>query len=481
MTESGATVGAAVVHVTSAPAARYGAASVEGPELDPSAPRTTSLASLRTLFGEAGLDAARGGTAAWSPLTAFVQPGDRVVVKPNWVHHANKSGAGEDALVTHGEVIAALLEYLVAARPGSTVVGDAPVQGCDFEALRRLVGAEAMERRFGPRLPGLRIADFRRKVLARPAFGGRAAATSRRDDEYVLFDLGRDSLLEPISRDSDRFRVTMYDPRALRATHGPGRHQYLVAREVMEADVVFNVPKLKTHKKAGITAALKNVVGINGHKEYLPHHRRGGSESGGDNYAGRARTKRLAELAADGMNLASSARLRGALGFAMRGLVRLGTLLGEDGNLDGSWSGNDTVWRMTLDLDRVLLYGRPDGTLSKTPMRRVVTLTDAIVAGEGEGPLAPTPLPLGLMTLATNQAAAEVVHCHLLGLDPRRLPLVRHAFDQHTFPLAPCALGDVRLVYRGAPAELHARPWGARRARVPRGWRGACELTEGST
>ena len=55
-----------------------------------------------------------------------------------------------------------------------------------------------------------------------------------------------------------------------------GRHRYLVARELIEADVVFNVPKLKTHKKAGVTGALKNLVGINGHKAYLPHHRKGG-------------------------------------------------------------------------------------------------------------------------------------------------------------------------------------------------------------
>ena len=85
------------------------------------------------------------------------------------------------------------------------------------------------------------------------------------------------SLLEPIA--SDRrvdFRVTMYNPDLMRQTHGRGRHQYLIAREVIEADVVINVPKLKTHRKAGITGALKNLVGINGNKDYLPHHRLGG-------------------------------------------------------------------------------------------------------------------------------------------------------------------------------------------------------------
>jgi len=29
----------------------------------------------------------------------------------------------------------------------------------------------------------------------------------------------------------------------------------------------------------------------------------------------------------------------------------------------GNWHGNDTVWRMSLDLNRILLYGNPDGSL----------------------------------------------------------------------------------------------------------------------
>jgi hypothetical protein len=97
--------------------------------------------------------------------------------------------------------------------------------------------------------------------------------------------------------------VTQYDPRKLALAHRLGRHQYPIAREVFEADVVFNVPKLKTHKKAGITAALKNLVGINGNKDFLPHHRVGGSLLGGDCYAGVGPLKRAAEFCLDRANL----------------------------------------------------------------------------------------------------------------------------------------------------------------------------------
>ena len=73
----------------------------------------------------------------------------------------------------------------------------------------------------------------------------------------MLFDLGEESLLEPISETQGAFRVTCYDPRRMIRTHTLGRHRYLVAKEIIEADVVINLPKLKTHKKAGVTCALK--------------------------------------------------------------------------------------------------------------------------------------------------------------------------------------------------------------------------------
>jgi hypothetical protein len=35
----------------------------------------------------------------------------------------------------------------------------------------------------------------------------------------------------------------------------------LIAKDVLEADIIINLPKLKMHKKAGVTNALKNFVG----------------------------------------------------------------------------------------------------------------------------------------------------------------------------------------------------------------------------
>jgi hypothetical protein len=269
----------------------------------------------------------------------------------------------------------------------------------------------------------------------------------------------------------------MYNPDLMSRTHAPGRHQYLIAREVLEANVVLNLPKLKCHVKAGITGALKNLVGINGNKEYLPHHRKGGSESGGDCYAGGSWLKSQAEHLLDTANRRAPGAVQSALSGASERLVLLAAKFGGDTNLEGNWHGNDTVWRMCLDLQRILHYGRMDGTLGEAPQRRVLTLTDAIVAGEGEGPLAPEPVPAAFVTFAANVAAAEWAHAYLMGLDPARVPLLREAFGAFQHPLAGFPPSAVRACLRtGQVPASELRPFDGRAFRLPAGWRGHCEL-----
>jgi hypothetical protein len=276
--------------------------------------------------------------------------------------------------------------------------------------------------------------------------------------------------------DAGRFRVTAYDPEKLTATHQPGRHEYLIAREVLDADVVVNLPKLKCHMKACITGALKNLVGINGHKEYLPHHRKGGSGTGGDCYPGSPLWKQWMETALDAVNRGGRGRVaRSGLGRVLAGFRKLAALAGADDNLEGAWYGNDTVWRMCLDLNRILKYGTPDGHLALFPQRTVVNITDAIVAGEGEGPLKATPVNAGFLTGALNAAAADYVHARLMGFDPERIPIVREAFANLALPLADFPPDAIR--FRPGACELSGADVIPLRNFVPpRGWRGHCEL-----
>jgi uncharacterized protein (DUF362 family) len=469
-----------LVGVAQAPAARYGATTaIAAPELPGGVAADVALVTLRALLVDLGLDAAHAGTAQWNPLGAIVRRGARVVVKPNWVLHDNQGGYGLESLVTHTSVLDAILTYLHAAEPSSVICGDAPIQGCHFDVLRERMGIDAMVARHRAAGLPVEVRDFRRKVLL-GRHGDPQVLTERRDAEYVLYDLGTESILEPITTREGEFRVTMYNPELLARTHAPGRHQFLVAREVIDADVVINVPKLKTHMKAGVTGALKNLVGINGLKDYLPHHRKGGSASGGDCYAGGSRLKATAEELLDVANRTDSLGVRKALSVAARACNFVDARLSGDRNLEGAWHGNDTVWRMCLDLQQLLRYGRGDGTIADVPQRLVVSLTDAIIAGDGVGPLANSPAPLGVLTLGTNPAAAEWVNTWLMGLDPERVPIVREAFGALPRAVADCAPAAVRARLEGQdvdPSSLVGR-FGAP-VRLPAGWAGHCEAALG--
>jgi hypothetical protein len=321
------------------------------------------------------------------------------------------------------------------------------------------------------------LKDFRRTIRPDGKLATKAKEGCSPLNEFLLYDLGGDSSLEEITTLSSEFRVTMYDPDLLRRTHCPGKHQYLIARDAIESDVVINVPKLKTHQKACITGALKNLVGINGHKEYLPHHRKGAPQNGGDCYAEQSNLKTLVEDLLDATNQARSGVSRWLLANTVRAGMGFGKILSLDGNYEGAWHGNDTVWRMVLDLQRILRYGRKDGTLTDSPQRTVLTVTDAIIAGEGDGPLAPTSIELGMMILGTNNAAVEWINALLMGLSPDRIPLTREAFAHHRYSLADFLPADISVFVDGQLVNLgeiflrYGRPF-----RLPKGWRGEASL-----
>jgi uncharacterized protein (DUF362 family) len=413
------------------------------------------------------------------PFGKVILRGARVLIKPNFVMHENHGPWGIEPLVTHASLIRAAVESVLRTDVAEVIVGDAPLQACDLGQLLAATGLDVWAEglmQADSRFKGIR--DLRRTTCAIVDGVRIVSENLQPEDQFVLFDLGEESLVDPITDDRKALRVTCYDPQLLAKTHAPGRHQYLVSRHVIEADVVINIPKLKTHKKAGVTCALKNLVGINGNKEYLPHHRLGGSEGGGDCYPGNSLIKRTSERVADARNRTTSWTLGKIWHGASVQLDRLMRLSGDEVGIEGAWSGNDTVWRMCLDLNRILLYGRADATMSTQVQRRVIHLTDAVIAGHGDGPLAPEPLPLGMILAGDNAAAMDFVGALLLGYAPERIPIVREAFKTFPYPLTAFASDDVVVtgdIGHGSAREvLKARPKPIRMS-YPAGWRSSVD------
>lgn len=414
------------------------------------------------------------------PFGNLIGAGSRVLIKPNFVLHYNQGSGGMEPMVTHSAVIKAVVKAALQANPAEVLVGDAPIQSCHFSKLLEASGVDvwaAELMRTDPRFKGFK--DFRR-TTCEYVNGVRIAEEDILPQEaFELFDLGTESLLEPITDVNDAFRVTCYDPRVMAKTHAPGTHRYLVAKDVMEADVVINLPKLKTHKKAGITCALKNLIGINGNKEYLPHHRLGGSDLGGDCYPGHNKVKRVLEFVTDQQNLTTSQVAGRVWGGVATQLGRVLHVMGDGLGIEGSWSGNDTIWRTGLDLNRIILYGRAGGMMAKSPQRTVIHLVDAIIAGQGDGPLAPDPLELDVLFAGGNAAAVDLLGALILGYDPQRISIVRGAFEQFQWPITSFEPHDVLL----------SGDWGAGRVNDvlagkefdvvhPLGWRDAARNNE---
>jgi hypothetical protein len=236
--------------------------------------------------------------------------------------------------------------------------------------------------------------------------------------------------------------------------HSNGHHRYKVSRSIIAADVFINIPKMKTHKKAGITCSLKNLVGINTYKNWLPHHSEGTPEDGGDQFPQTSvKNKAEAVLLHKFAEFLWSHQRMGKWLVPVKGLGR--ALFGDTRSVirSGNWYGNDTIWRMILDLNKLLLYANSDGTLRKDDVascKNYISVVDAILAGEGNGPEAPDAKYRGLLLAGTNAVAVDAVCAKLMGFDWRKIPSIKNAFDIRHYPICNFRYEDIRLISTSA-------------------------------
>jgi hypothetical protein len=266
----------------------------------------------------------------------------------------------------------------------------------------------------------------------------------------AAFDLGTLSEFAGHSGTGHYFGAD-YDVAEINRHHAGGRHEYLIAGSALECDVVFSLPKLKTHKKAGITVSLKNLVGITADKNWLPHHTEGDPRAGGDEHPDPDWKHRMERKLSQYFSQLTL-RVPGAGSWIHRKARRVGTpLFGDTDEVvrSGNWWGNDTVWRMCLDLNKIIFYGNRDGTL-RAPLpgqrKRHLVLVDGVIAGEGRGPLNPDPVEAGLLVFGSHPTSVDAACAYLMGFDPERIPIVREAFRCANYPLAEWNWQDVSIV-----------------------------------
>jgi uncharacterized protein (DUF362 family) len=358
--------------------------------------------------------------------------GKHILIKPNWVNH-DRNQEDDICLRTHNNLILAVVKVLLTYNPLKITIGDAPIQGCNWDKMCLVSFVnEVSILSISSQIPII-IKDFRR--VAFDSSNNKVSDERNPISDYIIFDAGVKSFLEPISfSKKDLFRVAHYDYKRLAEMHHKGVHKYCITKILFEADIVISMPKIKTHQKAGITGALKNLVGINGDKDYLPHHRKGGTKKGGDSYPGNNTFVNISERLLDISNKNIGKPL---FRYCQKMAIAFWKLSkpGKDVQWGAAWYGNDTTWRMVLDLNQIAIYGNIDGTLADKPQRQIYSLCDAIIGGQGDGPLLPKPLALGFLSFTNNAALNDYIFACIMKLNPEKIALLTNAFQlfEHNF------------------------------------------------
>jgi uncharacterized protein (DUF362 family) len=373
----------------------------------------------------------------------FVRPGDRVVLKPNWVkeHDERHPGPGQwEHVVTHPTVIEGVIRW-VAPRlegRGTIILCDAPQTDSSFATLRKYCGLDQMVAACQADFPGVQIVllDLRPEewhavdgvTVSKVELPGDPLGSTHvqldADSEFVRFHgLGK-------------LYGASYNMAETNERHQDETHEYMLCRTPMDADVLINIPKLKCHKKVGLTCALKNLVGINANKNWLPHHTEGTPDQGGDQFPAATMKARLEH--------SLMGKIKKVL-FGKHALSKLFVPVKKIGRLvfgdtqkvvrSGNWHGNDTCWRMVVDLNKCLFYYDGAGQPLAVP-RRYLAVVDGIVGGEGNGPMAPDPKPCGIVVAGRNPLAVDSVCAALMGFDWTKVRMLAGAFRVGRKPVA---------------------------------------------
>jgi uncharacterized protein (DUF362 family) len=414
---------------------------------------------VRGALHTAGLDAARFDSPHWNPLQELIHPGETVLLKPNMVHQRHpRDPQGWRYVITHGSVIRAVADYVWKAigPKGQIILADAPQTDASFSEMIRLLGLDSIRDFYAAQGLAFEIIDLRQEEW-----------TTRNDviverrslppNPYgsIAFDLA-DASEFALHSGAGHYYGAGYDAAVVNHHHTGGRHEYLIAGCAIRCDVVFSLPKLKTHKKAGITASLKNLVGVNADKNWLPHHTEGGPAQGGDEHPDPGLKHRAERRIVAGARQVSMQVP--VVGPWMHRMARsVGRPLFGDTETtvrSGNWWGNDTVWRMCLDLNKIVLYGNPDGSF-RPPLaqnrKRHYVLVDGIIAGQGRGPLNPDPLAAGVILFGLHPPSVDAACAYLMGFDPAKIPIVSGAFRSRGFPLSDHDWHDIEVRSNHAP------------------------------
>lgn len=345
-----------------------------------------------------------------NPFQSFIREGMTVFIKPNWVASRWRESCDHVdtiySVITHPMVIEAVADRVAKALngKGKIIIGDNPSIDADFAELMELTGIERLKQKYD--VP-CEIIDLRPLVCKDlKDYGKRDKMVKQSGDPAgeVQVNLGNRSLLYRV--DSSLFHGVFDEREDTIKAHSGDNQLYTYGRSLYEADVYISIPKLKTHQKVGATLNLKGLVGSITQKNQLVHWRVGTPESGGDEYPSN-----------EVMEHYKKAKVTHR----------------------GAWPGNDTIWRMVVDLYL--------GMLQKE--RKYFSVVDGIIAGEGQGPFCPNSKNANVLIAGDNLLSTDIVAARVMGLDPKKLKYINYFIENGMIQYE-----DISIISELVPPQL---------------------------
>jgi uncharacterized protein (DUF362 family) len=424
-------------------------------------------AAVRQLFVELGYDREHFDTADWNPLGFLVEPGMTVVLKPNFVRSRHFERKDPFAMITHPSVLRAIADYVWIALKGEgkIIIADAPQYDANWGELLELTKLDEVENFFNAKRAGsFDVFDLRNYWSRRKHFPSMVIPLDGDPNGIVTLNLGDISAVKRIT-DPKKLYGAVYHRQELIKNHTDDKQIYELSGTVMKADVVISIPKLKTHKKVGVTMNIKGLVGISTNKNLIVHYSLGRKEDGGDQYPPNHFTPMEERLIRTERWMYDTflAKRSVPLEYVHRSIywlhgkfIRpLGIKVEKEKRLldVGNWYGNDSAWRMCVDLIKLIMFADKDGGLHQNrKQRRLFSIIDGIVGGENKGPLEPDPNRSGVLIASESFLAADIVGARLMGFDPMKVKTLSYLLSDSDWDYGVKEYADINV--RSADASI---------------------------
>lgn len=418
--------------------------------------------AIRQSFIDLGMDKANLNTKYWSPLSDLISPGNTVVIKPNMVINTFDVEL-QEFTTSHPSVIRPIIDYAWKALKGEgkIIVGDAPGAEADFEKIVERNKLKELVQTLQSRGINVYLEDFRAvKVEVENGVWVSEQKNNEQRPTSQIVNIGKNSLFYCDKYKKVKLHGAGYNIKETTSHHKGEVQEYSVSKTILNADVVISVPKFKTHRKAGFTCCLKNLVGINTDKNYLPHFTMGSKNMGGDEMPaipvknvvilgaynwlrenvisrtwkviGKPSAKFLRALKGNKKDLETCKESGSKQNSSDEDLAKwLHNKLSGQSVAAGAWSGNETICRMILDLNQIFLRCDKSGQVVNKTDRKILYIVDGVKVGVGDGPTHPTPAVANTVAVGYNGLKTDKALLQLCNIDYTSFTLYNMASEIH--------------------------------------------------